>query len=52
MHSRSIFVNFSHYYERLSHNCCVTSKVHYDVSILNVAMIFMPYVSIIDFIVT
>jgi hypothetical protein len=51
MHSRSLFVNFSHYYE-LSHNCCVISKVHYEVSILNIAMIFMPYVPIIEFIVT
>ncbi len=43
MYSKSLFVYFSHYYE-LSHNCCVTSKVHYEVSILNIAMIFMPYV--------
>jgi hypothetical protein len=42
--------NFCHYYE-LSHNCCVTSKVHYEGSILNIAMIFMPCVSIIEFIV-
>lgn len=52
MHSRSIFVNFSNYYEHLSYNCCVISKVHYEVSILNIAMIFMPYVSVIEFIVT